>query len=72
MFRVTGSDIRRAAATSRIIPEIAQVAIGASVAMVGLETVDLVRRRIRLVHLVDLLGHVAIVSGWGAAPRGRA
>lgn len=67
MFGVTGSSIARAAATNRITPEIAQIAIGSSAAMVGLETVNLARRRIRPVHLVDLLGHVSIVAGWGAA-----
>ena len=65
MFGVTGSSIARAAARSRITPEIAQIAIGSSAAMVGLETVNLARHCIRLVHLVDRLGHVSIVASWG-------
>ncbi len=43
LFGVTGSTIARAAATGRITPEIAQLAIGASVATGGLEIVNVAR-----------------------------
>lgn len=66
LFGVTGSTIARAAATNRITPEIAQLAIGASVATAGLEVVNVSRGRISPMHLIDAAGHASIAGGWAA------
>jgi hypothetical protein len=64
LFGVTGSVIARAAKSDRITPEIAQLAIGASVAIAGMETVNVARGRIPLTNLLDTAGHLSIAGGW--------
>jgi hypothetical protein len=71
LFGVTGSTIARAAATGRITPEIAQLAIGASVATAGLEIVNVARGRISSMHLIDAAGHASIAGEWIMALRRR-
>jgi hypothetical protein len=64
IFGVTGSAIARAAATNRITPEIAQIAIGASVAVAGVQVVNVARGRIPPTNLLDAAGHISIAAGW--------
>lgn len=64
LFGVTGSTIARAAATNRITPEIAQLAIGASAAITGLEIVSVARGRVPPTNLIDAAGHISIMTGW--------
>ena len=64
VFGVTGTSIARAAATDRITPEIAQIAIGASLAVAGTEIVNVARRRIPPTNLLDAAGHLSIAGGW--------
>lgn len=64
LFGVTGTSIACAAAKDRITPEIAGLAIGASVVVAGMEVVNVARGCIPPTNLLDTAGHVSIAGGW--------
>lgn len=64
IFGVTGTAVARAAATDRITPELAQIVIGSSLSVAGVETVNVARGRIPATNLLDTAGHLSIAAGW--------
>jgi hypothetical protein len=67
---IAGTAIAGAAATDRITPEIAGLAIGTSASLAGLSIVNVARQRVGPVYLIDAIGHLTIAGGWLASLRG--
>lgn len=64
LLGVIGIVIGRAGSENRITPEITTLAIGSSVSLAAVDVVNVTRRRISPVYLLDAVGNLLLVGGW--------
>lgn len=71
LLGVIGVVIGRAGMKERITPEIVQLAVGSSASLTVIDVVNVARRRISPVYLLDAAANVTLIFGWLAASRTR-